>query len=268
MIRRAMAVRFDRKTENGRTEPLRVTVETQDGSEHDAVMKVSNGPECSIESLANEMLGSMLAADLGLPVNEPFLVEIDDAFTNSVPSPTVRSRLQASCKVAFASKNAGKQWRRWQSSDKVAVTQRATALAILAFDGFMANSDRSPTNPNLLVNDIDWRLIDHESAFGFRMKLFPRCQPWVVGNLELLRRYGERSEHIFVRHLIGCDGLDFAAARATWSGLTDARIAQYDASLPDEWSIARPFLTEAFDHIKIVRDRVDLCLLELERVLK
>lgn len=54
---------------------------------------------------------------------------------------------------------------------------------------------------------------------------------------------------------------------ARWSGLSDARLAQYDATLPGEWEAARPMLAEAIRHLKQVRDNIDLCLAELKRVL-
>lgn len=267
MIRRAFPQRFDRLADNGRTEPVRVTVETDDGVEHEVVMKVSAGRECSEEGLMNEMLGSLLAADLELPVNEPFFVELDPDFVQSVVRRDMKERLEKSCKIAFASKAAGEQWRRWMPSDKLVASQAQMAVGVMAFDGFVANSDRGPRNSNLLVRDTDWRLIDHEAAFGFRMRLFPKCEPWKPGNLEMMSRYGHDSEHIFARQLSRRNDLDFERVRDLWSGLSDARLAQYDAILPDEWEATRPNLAEAIHHLKQVRDNIEACLKELERVL-
>ncbi len=117
------------------------------------------------------------------------------------------------------------------------------------------------------VRDREWRLIDHESAFGFRMKRFPPCEPWKLGNLNLLKHHGQPSEHVFARHLSGRQDLDFNALRARWADLSEARLAQYDATLPDEWSAVRLILAEALEHLRRVRDRIDLCLGELRRVL-
>ncbi|CAH1666264.1 MULTISPECIES: HipA family kinase [unclassified Chelatococcus] len=244
-----------------------MSVFTQDDAEHEVFVKVSSGKECSVEGLMNEMLGALLASDLGLPVNEPFFVELDPDFIQSVVRPEIRTRLSASCPLAFASKAAGQQWRRWIASDKIVESQVELALGVIAFDGFIANNDRGPRNSNLLVRDLDWRVIDHETAFGFRTKLFPRCEPWKLGNLALLCRYGQDSEHIFARLLAGRDDLDFPALRARWSALSDARLAQYEATLPEEWEVVRPNLAEAIRHLKQVRDNIDLCLAELKRVL-
>ncbi|WP_152533458.1 MULTISPECIES: HipA family kinase [unclassified Labrenzia] len=267
MIREAVLSRFDRSTEVGRTEPLRVGVLVDDEAEHDVVLKVSVGPECSIEGLANEMLGSLLAADLGLPVCEPYFVRIERDFLEAVTEPSLRQRLENSCPVAFGSQHAGVQWRRWLQSDRLSVNQIDQAISVLAFDGFIGNSDRNPRNSNMLVRNEDWRLIDHESAFRFRMKLFPRCEPWSPGNLQMMCNFGEDSEHIFARQLAGRNDLDFAPTRARWEGLSDVRLAQYDAALPDEWEEVRPFLSEALEHIKQIRDQIDRCIGEIERVL-
>ena len=267
MLRTAHPVRFDRLTDNGRTKPLRVSVVTEDNVEHDAVMKVSAGQECNVEGLANEMLGSLLAADLGLPVCEPYFVPLDKEFIASIGDAGLALRLSNSCPVAFASKHAGNQWRRWLVSDKLSAGRHDLALEILAFDAFAANSDRSPLNSNMLVRDDAWRIIDHESAFGIRLRLFPRCEPWVIGNLGMLRRYGESGEHIFSKLLANNDNLDFDALRKKWEDLSDVRLTQYDACLPEEWDSARPFLIDAVTHIKRVRDSIGLCLQELKRVL-
>lgn len=267
MIRRAHPTRFDRLTENGRTQPIRIAVMTDDGKEHDVVLKPSFGNECSVEGSLNEMLGALLAADLGLPVSEPFLVELNPDFVSGIADAGTRVRLLSSNPIAFASESAGRQWRRWGANDKISTLQVPLALSVLGFDAFIGNTDRSPSNSNMLVKDQDWRLIDHEGAFGFRMKLFPPCAPWAVGNLELVKRYGENSEHIFSRQLSGRTDLDFDTLRAEWSGLSNERFAQYDALLPEEWEEVRPLLLDAVSHLKRVRDQIDNCVTELKRVL-
>jgi hypothetical protein len=267
MIRRAFPVGFTRVAETGRTKPLRGTVLTDDNAEHEVVMKVSSGIDSGIEGLMNEMLGSLVAADVGLSVQEPFFVELNADFCASIPAPEIRKQLADSSPLAFASADAGKQWRGWNASDRVSASQEADALATLAFDAFIGNSDRSPANPNLLVKDQAWRLIDHEAGFSFRLKLFPRCQPWVAGNLSGMIEVGARSEHVFSSHLAGRNTLSFDAIKAAWSGLSDARLSQYDAILPDEWTDMRPYLGEAIEHLRKIRDKMDPCLKELERIL-
>jgi hypothetical protein len=268
LLRRAVPIRYDGQTTSGRTEPLRVAVECDDGTEHDVVLKLSAGPECSVEGLANEALGALLAADLGLPVNEPFLVDLDSSFIESVPNEHVQGRLRQSNPVAFGSTFAGPQWRKWNSTNKLLPSQELTALATMAFDAFCANNDRSPSNPNLLVNGLEWRLIDHEGAFGFRMKIFPKCHPWEPGNLNMIAARGQQSEHLFFRFFSGREPVDLSFLRLSWSTLSDARLSQYDASLPEEWDAVRPIFGEAITHLSTVRAKIEDCLCELQRVLR
>ena len=237
-----------------------------DGAEYDVVMKPS-GPQITVEALANEMLGSFLAADLGLPVNEPFLVPLETDFVASVPDLELRRRLESACPLAFASRDAGNQWRRWHSGDRVSVSQTDLALLIVAFDAFIANNDRSPRNPNLLVKDDEWRLIDHESAFSFHLKFAPSCEPWRMGNLAIISNTGADSEHLFTSDLRGRGDLNYPEISARWLDLSDTRLAQYDASLPEEWVGVRQHFSEALSHLREVRDKIDLCVAELTRVL-
>lgn len=267
LIRRAIAIGFSRRATPGRTEPLRVTILTDDGVEHEAVMKVSTGIELGTEALMNEMLGSLIAYDVGLHVQEPFFVELPPEFCASFESAAMRERITSSCPLAFASLDAGKQWRGWNATDRISPAQEAIALATMAFDAFIGNNDRRPGNPNLIVKDQAWRLIDHEQGFTFRLKLFPRCTPWQAGNLSAMIEGGAHSEHIFASHLIGRKSLSFDPIKAIWSGLSDARLAQYDAILPDEWSGTRPHLLEALDHCRKVREAIEPCLAELQRIL-
>ena len=245
-----------------------MTVVTDDDHcEHEVFMKVADGRELSVEGLMNEMLGSLLAGDLSLPMVQPLFVDIDDAFTRSVADDGIRERLSTSCRTAFATVAAGSQWRGWNSTDRIAASQMQLALSILAFDCFVANPDRRPSNPNLLVKGSEWRLIDHEAAFGFRMKLFPTCAPWQQGNLTAIRRVGTDSEHLFASRLARADALNYDDIRAKWIDLSNERLIAYDALLPDEWAATRPFLTDALIHLKRVRDNIDACLGELRRVL-
>lgn len=76
MIEAAYAVRYDGEVEQGRTAPLRVHIETETGEMTDVILKATVTPHLSIEGLANEMLGALLAGDLGLPIPKPYFVTV------------------------------------------------------------------------------------------------------------------------------------------------------------------------------------------------
>ncbi len=270
MIETAYAVRYDGEVEQGRTTPLRVHIETEAGETADVILKATIEPHLSVEGLANEMLGALLAGDLDLPIPKPYFVEVSPAFIDSVPNGTVRARLASASPLAFGSTDAGSQWRKWNSTDHLTAQNANLALRILAFDAFIGNPDRSPKNPNLLTNKADPRLIliDHECAFGIRMKLFPRLTPWVVGNLRPLADRGSDSEHLFHSALAGRAGLDFGPIEAGWNGLSDVRFGAYDALLPEPWESARPALQDAFTYFGELRNNMPACIAELRRILQ
>lgn len=270
VIEAAYAVRYDGEVEQGRTAPLRVHIETETGEMTDVILKATVTPHLSIEGLANEMLGALLAGDLGLPIPKPYFVTVSPEFIASVPNAVVRGRLASACPIAFASTDVGSQWRKWNSTDHLTAQNANLALKILAFDAFIGNPDRSPKNPNLLTNKSDPRLIliDHECAFGIRMKLFPRLTPWVLGNLSHIAARGSDGEHLFHSALVGRDELDFDAIAAEWNGLSEVRFGAYDALLPQAWDEARPALRDAFTYFGELRNNMPDCIAELRRILQ
>ena len=123
--------------------------------------------------------------------------------------------------LAFGSKAAGNQWKLWSASDVLTIARRPTALAIFAFDAYIDNDDRRPSNSNCLVKANEFRIIDHELAFRIPLKLFPRPEPWRRGYLD---RLVGPDGHVFGAKLKGQD-LDLAPLRAAWTDLPDERLA-------------------------------------------
>lgn len=264
MFRKASITRFDSVVTTGRNSPLRVVAETPDEVEHEVFLKVSGSPELGVEGLANELLAAGMAGDLGLPITEPFLVELDPSWISIVPDATARQILQRSNLVAFGSKAAGPQWRIWGPGDKLRLNTEKTALEILVFDAFIENDDRkNPNNPNCLTKGEEFRIIDHETAFRFRQKLFPRPQPWVVGNLE---RFVAQDGHIFGAKLKGRP-IDTQPVREAWSKISEERFEEYLGGMPDEWAEAMDAMNDAREHFRMIRERLDDCFTEVERAL-
>lgn len=263
MIRRGLATRYDRIADSGRNQPLRVVVELPDGEEVEVMLKPSGRQELGIEGVTNEAVAACLAADVGVPVTEPILVDLSPAWIASIPRPDVKAVLQKSASVAFGSTIAGSQWKLWSRSDRLPTALRQTALAIFAFDAFVENDDRTESNSNLLTNGRELRAIDHESAFRIRLKRWPTPEPWSIG---YLNRFVAPSGHALAGELRGRE-LDFEPVRAGWAGLTDRRLSEYVAMLPPEWNEARPYVADALAHVRAVRDRIDDCITELRRAL-
>lgn len=74
-------------------------------------------------------------------------------------------------------------------------------------------------------------------------------------------------EHVFTAHLKGSRYLDLTPLKPAWSSLSDDALSVYEAALPVEWADAAEPIRQAVTHLKAIRDRIDECLAEVERVL-
>ena len=262
MISLAIATRYDRIAESGRNLPLRVSVETADGVEHEVFLKPSGRPQLSVTGLACEVISACIAGRVGLPVCRPFLVELRPEWIASVHDIEVRRTLEISNPIAFGSYVAGFGWKQWSSEDTLTAKRRQMALEIFTFDVFIENPDRRPNNPNLLVRGDEFRIIDHELALHVRGML-PRPTPWQQGYLDQIIR---TDGHIFANRLRG-GALDFEVIGNAWSLLSDNDLSDYEASLPEQWAEANEAVAAALSHVRAVRDRIDECLEEIRRSL-
>lgn len=262
MITFATATRYDRLAGNGRNNPLRVTVETAEGQEYEVFLKPSGRPELSVVSLAIEVLAACLAGKLGLPVCEPFVVEILPEWIDAVPDVELRGVLRASNPLAFGSRAAGEGWRQWNTEDILTAARKPLAVGIFAFDAFLENPDRKPSNPNLLVKGDQFRMIDHELALRVRA-ILPPSAPWREGGLQHLMQH---DAHVFADRLRG-GVIDLEEVRLAWMSLSDGDLADYEAALPAQWADASDEVAIALEHVRTIRDRMDECLAEIGRAL-
>lgn len=264
MIRIAEATEFRGLALTGRNAPLQIAAETDDGELVEVFLKPSGRPELGQEGLANELLAACVAGQIGLPVCEPILVKITTAWVDTIPDATVRAVLGESAEIGFGSLSAGEGWRIWSSGDQVLGNRRAPALGIFAFDAFTGNDDRRAEKPNLLVRGDNLRIIDHELCFRIAQKLFPPVAPWTVGNLNGLT---DPIRHILGAALKGDRLIDMAPLKPRWQSLSDDCLAEFEALIPVQWQEAAVPIAQAINHLKKIRDRIDDCLAEIQRVL-
>ena len=165
MLSHVTAVRFDRRVQSGRTVPCRLTCEAADGTEIEVVAKFSDGCDRKVTALVIEAITAMLAADLDLPVPEPFLVTLEPEFITGIPDETVATMARRSSPVAFGSKHLPPGYTSWPIGEAISKDALATAAEIFAFDVLIVNDDRRPENPNCLFSGSSLAIYDHEAAF-------------------------------------------------------------------------------------------------------
>lgn len=264
MIERACAVEFTREAINGRTGPLLLVCETNTGEFVELFCKFSAGCDQGVTNLAREVIAACLAADLNLPVPKPYLVEIPLIFPSLIRDGKISSKVARSVPLAFGSKRAN-QYSAWTIGNRVPASKRGLAASVILFDGSIQNPDRRVGNPNCLVKGDEFRLIDHELAFFPHKLLLGWRAPWIVGGLESLARAEHR--HIFLNDLMG-EEIDFQPITNAWEALSDGRISEYLESIPEEWSSALPEIKDAVKLIIDVRDNIEACIAEVQRILK
>lgn len=262
MIERITAIQFDRLAGNGRTQPSFVLAENADGLEVELILKLAAKCDRGVTSLAMELLCACLAGDLGLPVPQPYIVNLEPEWIDSITDAEWARAARQSGSAAFGSKRVPAGFGQWVAGTNLADPLASKVAGTLLFDVVTDNPDRRRDNPNCLQRGDDIRIIDHELCFqpliiGWR-------PPWQVGSLRHLVITGT---HIFRDALRGRD-IDWEPITEKWEQLSDATISDYEAAIPNEWSEALPFVEVALEKIRNARDHIAECAIELQRALK
>ena len=114
------------------------------------------------KALVAEVVAGRLAQEIGLPVPEIVLVELDVALASAEPDPEIQDLVGSSGGL-----NAGLDFLPGALAfDEAAATRMdpAQAAAVVWLDALVMNVDRTPRNPNLLVWHGRVFLIDHGAA--------------------------------------------------------------------------------------------------------
>lgn len=262
MLKRVSPIQYDRPATRGRTGPLFITCEAAEGTTVEVVAKFSGGCDQGNVNLAREVIGACLAGDLGLPVPEPFLIDNPADWAATIPDANECAKVQRSSPVAFGSRVMTRQFGVWAPGNTISDTMLPMAAGIFVFDGVIQNPDRRSDNPNCLVRGDEMRIFDHELAFSHGL-VIGWTPPWVLGGLKPMETNGN---HIFRAGLKG-RSIDFGPIRATWAGLSDDRIADYERALPAEWTNVASAAASATKLIREARDNIDAVLAEVKRVL-
>ena len=101
-----------------------------------------------VKALIAEVLAAELAVLLGLPVPSPALVELDAGFGESEPDPEIQDILRGSVGTNFGLAYLAGALAFDPAADRTFDADRAAA--IVWFDAFITNVDRTARNTNLL----------------------------------------------------------------------------------------------------------------------
>ena len=141
---------------------LPAIVEADDGELY--VMKFVGAGQ-GAKALIAEWIAGEIGRRLGLPVPEIVFLELDPLLGRSEPDPEIQDLLQAS-----AGLNLGLRYlpEAFAFNPLLAPPpDPETAAAIVWFDAYITNVDRTPRNTNILLWNEDLWLIDHGASLYF-----------------------------------------------------------------------------------------------------
>jgi hypothetical protein len=239
-----------------------MTCEDGNGGSIEVVAKFAHRCERGVNALIAEGIAAMLAADLDLPVPEPYIVAIDEDLKEELSVRILGKRPPDLSVPAFGSKlltgfatlPRGKQ---------VSAGLLQSALEILAFDVVIQNSDRLPGNPNCLTDGQHFAIIDHELSFLTEGVIGWR-PPWEHGALDYLRIAD--ATHLFYESLRG-KTVNLDRLVGALEAVGDERLHAYLEALPEAWIGTASQENQMIDLLTSMRDNIDGIVTELRGAL-
>jgi HipA-like protein len=172
--------------------------------------------------LIAELLCGEIGRALGLPVPELALVEVDPALGQNEPDGEIQDLVTASAGLNLALDYLPGSL----AFDPLSVLSFDSALAsaIVWFDAYIMNVDRTPRNPNLLIwHQKPW-LIDHGAALYVHYT-------WADYQARARSPFAAITDHILLPSASELRSVDAALARRITPGLIEELVT----AIPDIW---------------------------------
>lgn len=182
------------------------------------------------KALIAELLAAELAALLGLPAPSYAIVAMGDGFGQNEPDPEVQDILRHSTGLNFGLAYLPESIVFDPAADRAAVAPDLAA-AIVWFDAYITNIDRTARNTNLLLHRERLYLIDHGASLYFQHR-------WEGHEARVRAPFPQIRDHVLLPFT---DGAAVAAAGARLGArLTEETVRRIVAGIPDEWLAGEP----------------------------
>lgn len=187
------ALEVRRELPSGKTKPLVCLCEVPDNDTDEFVVKFRSRVTNDLAGLAAEYIAARLAACLGVPQPQFAIVDISAELIESSTGTVYEEVLRENPGYHIGTQYL-EGYSTWIESRPFVKKLHERMSDVFAFDAIIDNADRRRTNPNLLQQDDELYVIDHEMAFGFLYAIeYPA--PFDRTYQQYLR------EHPFARHL-------------------------------------------------------------------
>ncbi len=191
-----------------------------------------------VKALVAELVAGEIGRTLGLLVPEIVLCQLDPVLGRSEPDYEVRSLIKASGGL-----NLGLDYLpgaiAYDPAARDQPVDEALASAIVWFDAFVTNVDRTARNTNLLVWHKRLWLIDHGAALYVH-------HTWNDYLAHSRQPFAAIKQHVLLRHATG-EGLARADAQAH-AALSEEALARIVADIPDDWLGGEQRFTSVDEH--------------------
>lgn len=180
----------------GRTQPWVVLV-NESGQLVPYVVKMFKAELVhKMDSVTNEVLGSVLANEFDLPIPKSAFIELDSSFYQTIDDDDalerydfVDKRIKFGTKLLYPSIEYQPQ-----TYTTAEVKVKIDIDTVYAFDSLIKNADRNNSNPNMRVSGNNFYLLDHD--LGFQISERTAKEQLNLQSLEYINRY-----HIFYDYL-------------------------------------------------------------------
>ncbi|MEQ6205002.1 HipA family kinase [Sulfitobacter sp. HNIBRBA2951] len=255
-----------------------VTLSNRSGTLVEAYLKSpafheDKSPVC----LEREWFASHLARDLRLPCAKIVPVEVttelirmaaevfeDDGALSQGAIPLSKS-LQNGPILLIGSISLGTGWSEWTPAAPASIGQLKVAAEIYFFDTLVQNWDRVIHNPNLLIKNNLYGMVDHEESFveaaGLEKERNYLPKPWMEDGVA--NHSGEFEEHPLWHKIKNRRGISFDGIVRKFKHLTQEQIESYAAGGEfDIWSRSTgdkisEYIFEAIENAEAVQDSIE-----------
>ncbi len=236
MVKTVAATRYLTPLREGGSLPA--IVEADDGELY--VMKFA-GAGHGAKALIAELVAGEIARVLGLPMPELAFITLDESLGPSEPDEEIHDLLKGSVGL-----NLGLRYLPKAFSYNMLLQPAPNpelASAIVWFDAYVTNMDRTPQNVNLLIWQGDLWLIDHGSSLYFHHNM---------NNLadRHLKPFPYIENHTLLPFATALREQDDLLRRR----LPDAAIERIVALIPDAWLGGEPAFARVDDHRRVYSD--------------
>jgi hypothetical protein len=173
------------------------------------------------KALIAELIGGLLAQQIGLKVPEIVFMNLDDTFSKTEPDEEIQDLLKFSVGL-----NLGLHFLSGAITydPLVPIADTRVASKVVLLDSIINNIDRTPKNPNLLNWKNELWLIDHGASLYFHHN-------WKNFQTYLHRTFPSIKDHVLLDR---AHQLEEAASDIS-KQLTEAQIKDIVSLIPNEW---------------------------------